>query len=176
MSRRPSSPERKVSMFYLGIDVSLKSHRCALIDNQGEKVGSSFTVTSDREGFAQLVDIPRERSVPTDDLVIGMKATPHHSENLLSFLESRGFGVRLLNPFQTCRYRDVLAKKAKTSDIDAYCLAGRLRSGEAWSCYVPDDQVQELRDLVRLRSTYADNLKPTVARRQPSYNSSSPKP
>lgn len=159
MGRRPGSKERKVSMFYLGIDVSLKSHRCALIDTEGEKVGSSFTIASDREGFTQLVDLLRTRSVPADDLVIGMGATGHHWENLLSFLESRGFSVRLLNPFQTRRYRDVLAKKAKTDDIDAFCLAGLLRSGEARSCSVPDDQVQGLRDLVRLRSTYADNLK-----------------
>ncbi len=164
MRRRLSSPERKVPMFYLGIDVSLKSHRCALIDTEGEKVGSSFTIAADRDGFTRLVDLLAERSVPADALLIGMEATGHHWENLLSFLESRGFAVRLLNPFQTRRYRDVLAKKAKTDDIDAYCLAGLLRSGEARGCYVPDDQVQGLRDLVRLRATYADNL--TVYRRQ----------
>ena|GEM_PF-6466923 len=63
-----------------------------------------------------------------------------------------------MNPFQTNRYRELLAKKAKTDDIDAYIIAGLLRSGEARSCYVPDDQIQGLRDLVRLRNTYLDNL------------------
>ena len=78
-------------MFYLGIDVSLKSHRCVLIDNEGEKVGSSFTIPLDRDGFTRLVDLLRELAVPVDNLVIGMEATGLHWENLLSFLESRGF-------------------------------------------------------------------------------------
>jgi len=145
-------------MYYLGIDVALKTHRCALLDAEGEKAGNSFSIDSCQEGFALLLATLEKRGVPKADLAIGLEATGHLWENLLGFLESKGFKIHLLNPFQTNRYREVLAKKAKTDDIDAYVIAGLLRSGEARSCYVPDDQVQGLRDLVRLRNTYLDNL------------------
>jgi transposase len=39
---------------------------------------------------------------------------------------------------QTRRYRDVLRRKAKSDDIDAYVIAGLLRSEAAAACYVPD--------------------------------------
>lgn len=145
-------------MFYLGIDVSLKSHRCALLDTEGEKVQNSFSIDASQEGFSLLLATLEKRGVPKEDLTIGLEATGHLWENLLAHLESKGFTVKLLNPFQTNRYRELLAKKAKTDDIDAYVIAGLLRSGEAQSCYVPDDQIQGLRDLVRLRNTYLDNL------------------
>jgi transposase len=145
-------------MFYLGIDVALKTHRCALLDADGEKAGNSFSIDSCQEGFSELLVILAKRGVPEKDLVVGLEATGHLWENLLGFLEGKGIKANLLNPFQTNRYRELLSKKAKTDDIDAYVIAGLLRSGEARSCYVPDDQVQGLRDMVRLRNTYLDNL------------------
>lgn len=155
--RRKPIPQRR-RMFYLGIDVSLKSHRCALLDAEGEKIQNSFSIDASCEGFAQLLATLSKRGIPKEDLTIGLEATGHLWENLLAHLESKSFTVKLLNPFQTNRYRELLAKKAKTDDIDAYVIAGLLRSGEARSCYVPDDQIQGLRDLVRLRNTYLDNL------------------
>lgn len=145
-------------MFYLGIDISLKFHRCALLDNNGEKAGNSFSIDSDKKGYQKLLDILKQRGVSKDDLTIGMEATGHHWENLLTFLEDNGFNSKLLNPFQTNRYRQLLAKKAKTDDIEAFCIAGLLRSGEGIACYVPDDQIQGLRDLVRTRNSFLKNL------------------
>src|SRR4029450_8566478 len=48
--------------------------------------------------------------------------------------------------------RDVLRRKAKTDDIDAYVVAGLLRSGSAEGCFVPNEQIQSLRELARLRA------------------------
>jgi transposase len=58
----------------------------------------------------------------------------------------------VLNPLQTRRYRDVVRRKAKTDDIDAHVIAGLLRSGAAQASYVPDEQIQSLRELARLRA------------------------
>ncbi len=52
----------------------------------------------------------------------------------------------------TRRYRDVVRRKAKTDDIDAHVIAGLLRSGAAQASYVPDEQIQSLRELARLRA------------------------
>jgi len=67
--------------------------------------------------------------------------------------------VILLNPFQTHKYHEALLKKAKTDAIDALVIAGLLRSGHAGQSHVPDDDVQSLRDLVRLKDGYTKNIK-----------------
>lgn len=145
-------------MFYLGIDVSLSTHRCALLDSEGEKVGMSFSIDSTSEGLMKLLKILQERKIDLSQLTAGLEATGHLWENLFSFLEKQNIKALLLNPFQTNRYRELLSKKAKTDDIDAYCIAGLLRSGEGRACYVPDDLIQGLRDLVRTRNSFIQNL------------------
>lgn len=155
---RRGRPKERSRMFYLGIDVSLKSHRCALLDGEGEKLGSSFTIESTSEGFSKLVEILKQRGVGPKEVLAGLEATGNLWENLFTFLEREGFTVKLLNPFQTNRYRQLLSKKAKTDDIEAYVIAGLLRSGEALGCYVPEDQIQGLRDLVRARNSFLHTL------------------
>jgi transposase len=155
--RRKQEKERSL-MFYLGIDVSLKSHRCAILDNDGENVGKSFSIDSSDEGFQNLINVLKERNISINQLTVGMEATGHLWENLFNFLENNKIKTVLLNPFQTNRYRELLSKKAKTDDIDAYCIAGLLRSGEGRACYVPDEMVQGLRDLVRTRNSFIKNL------------------
>src|SRR5207245_366308 len=84
--------------------------------------------------------------------LIGLEASGHLWENLEAALIGAGYRVIVLNPRQTRRYRDVVRRQAKTDDIDAHVIAGLLRSGAAQASYVPDEQIQSLRELARLRS------------------------
>src|SRR2546422_1034351 len=85
------------------------------------------------------------------------EASGHLWENLEAALVSAGYRVLVLNPLQTRRYRDVVRRKAKTDDIDAHVIAGLLRSGAAQASYVPDEQIQSLRELARLRARLMDD-------------------
>src|SRR5207248_10523709 len=78
-------------------------------------------------------------------------------ENLEAALVSAGYRVLVLNPLQTRRYRDVVRRKAKTDDIDAHVIAGLIRSGAAQASYVPDEPIQSLRELARLRARLMDD-------------------
>ena len=42
-------------MFYLGIDVSKKSHRFAVLDNEGERCAPAFSEPSNHEGFGRII-------------------------------------------------------------------------------------------------------------------------
>ena len=42
-------------MFYLGIDVSKKSHRFAVLNNEGERCAPPFSQPSNHEGFERLL-------------------------------------------------------------------------------------------------------------------------
>jgi transposase len=138
--------------YSVGIDVALRSHRVAILGPDGEAVGKSFTIESTGAGFATLVATLHARGAAPATSAIGLEATGHLWENLEAHLTSAGYRVVVLNPVQTRRYRDVLRRKAKTDDIDAYVIAGLLRSGEAAASYVPAETIQSLRELARLRA------------------------
>ena len=138
--------------YCVGIDVALHAHRIGVLGPNGEAVGPSFTIEATREGFTELVQTLRARGAVPAAPLVGLEATGHYGENLEASLGQAGYRVLLLNALQTRRYRDVLRRKAKTDDIDAYVVAGLLRSGSAEGCFVPNDQIQSLRELARLRA------------------------
>ena len=94
----------------------------------------------------------RGRGAAPGNSLVGLEATGHLWENLEAALTGAGYRVVVLNPLQTRRYRDVVRRKAKTDDIDAHVVAGLVRSGAAVASYVPDEQIQSLRELARLRA------------------------
>jgi len=145
-------------MFFIGIDVAKKSHRCCILNPDGEKACPSFSFESSLKGFSSLLDKILALSTNPKEFIIAMEATGNLWENLFEFLFSKGFSPILLNPFQTNRFRETIGKKIKTDDIDALTIAGLLRSGEAKSSYVTDETVQTIRELVRLRTAFLKDL------------------
>jgi transposase len=137
---------------FVGIDVALREHRIAVLDRDGEAVGPSFTVAATTDGVATLLRTLAARAAPAAQTLIGLEASGHLWENLEAALIGAGYRVLVLNPLQTRRYRDVVRRKAKTADIDAHVIAGLLRSGAAQASYVPDEPIQSLRELARLRA------------------------
>jgi transposase len=148
--RRRRNPDSE--QIFVGIDVALREHRVAVLDRDGEAVGQSFTIAASTEGVATLLRTLAARDATAAQTLIGLEASGHLWENLEAVLVGAGYRVIVLNPLQTRRYRDVVRRKAKTDDIDAHVIAGLLRSGAAQASYVPDEQVQSLRELARLRA------------------------
>jgi len=137
---------------FVGIDVALREHRIAVLDRDGEAVGPSFTIAASKDGVTTLLRTLDARAATAAQTLIGLEASGHLWENLEAALVGAGYRVIVLNPLQTRRYRDVVRRKAKTDDIDAHVIAGLLRSGAAQASYVPDEQIQSLRELARLRA------------------------
>jgi len=146
-------------MNYLGIDVSKSSHRIAILDREGELLTKTFSIESSQKGFNSLIEKVKTLHLPPDNLLCGLEATGNLWENIYSLLSSAGFKVIVLNPYQTNKYHQLLAKKAKTDDIDALVIAGLLRSKEHINSYVPDDLIQSLREHVKLRDKLLKDLK-----------------
>jgi transposase len=142
---------------FVGIDVALREHRVAVLDRDGEAVGPSFTVAASQDGVAMLLRTLAARGATATQTLLGLEASGHLWENLEAALVGGGYRVLVLNPLQTRRYRDVLRRKAKTDDIDAHVIAGLIRSGAAQASYVPDEHIQSLRELARLRARLMDD-------------------
>jgi len=138
-------------MNYLGIDVSKATSRYVFLDNDGEKLVKPFTLDNGHNDFNKLLDRLKELALLPDNLLIGIEATGIWWENLYSLLTEHKFKVIVLNPHQTNKFREALRIKAKTDDIDAYVIAGLLRSQEYSSSYIPEESIQCLREITKLR-------------------------
>jgi transposase len=137
-------------MFHLGIDVSKKSCHYFLINPEGKKV-KSFSLDNTHDAFQNLLKRLEDLSIPKEDLLIGLEASGGFWENLYSHLKNNGLRVVLLNPYHTKKFREALAKKAKTDDIDALVIAQLLRTGEYVQSQVAEELIQSLRELTKLR-------------------------
>lgn len=146
-------------MFYLGIDVAKKSHRYVILDNEGEKFSKPFSFPNTREGFRKLSEHLEKLSLSGENTLAGLEATGNFWENLYCFLTEAGYKVIVINPYQSNKFREALRKKAKTDDIDAFVIAGLLRSGDTLASYVPEEDVQTLRELTRMRYEFMKERK-----------------
>ena len=144
-------------MNYLGIDVSKSTSRYVLLDNDGEKSAKAFTLDNNQQSFTQLLSRLKELNLQPESLLIGIEATGIWWENLYCFMTEEKFKVIVLNPHQTNKFREALRLKAKTDDIDAYVIAGLLRSGEYAASYIPEETIQILREIVKLRHQLVTN-------------------
>jgi len=138
------------TMFHLGIDVSKKSCRYLLLNEEGQKL-KSFSLDNTHEAFQNLLERLKGLSIPKENLLIGLEASGGFWENLYSHLKENGFSVVLLNPYHTNKFREALAKKAKTDDIDALVIAQLLRTGEYVQSQVAEETIQSLREVTKLR-------------------------
>lgn len=138
-------------MHYLGIDVAKVNARYVTLDNNGEKFAKPFTLQNSSQNFNKLLSRFKEMNLNPDNLLIGIEATGIWWENLYTFLTNEKFKVIVLNPHQTNKYREALRKKAKTDDIDAYVIAGLLRSNEYAASFIPEEEIQILREATKLR-------------------------
>jgi len=144
-------------MFYLGIDVAKKCSRYLVLDSEGKRV-VSFSLENVKEQFQNLLSRLQETKIENKDILAGLEATGWFWENLYQFLQEKGFKVILLNPYYVNKFREALAKKAKTDDIDALVIANLLRTGEYMNSVVPEEKIQVLREYTNLRYEFLRTL------------------
>jgi len=148
-------------MYYIGIDVAKSFHIVTVINENEEKVISKpFRVENLNEGFAKLLTIINSISSDKREFLIGLEATGIYGENLWEYLNSNEYSVKLLNPFQTSRYREqITMKKVKNDNIDSLVIALFIKDGKYSSGYVTDDEYQSLRTLYRNRVSIQSDMK-----------------
>jgi transposase len=145
-------------MFHIGIDVSKKAARYLILDESGSKL-KAFSLDNDKESLEGLPERFKSLSISAENLLAGIEATGSFWENIYSFLKNKGFNIVLLNPYHTNKFREALAKKAKTDDIDALIIAQLLRTGEYVQSQVAEEDVQALRELTNLRYDFVKERK-----------------
>jgi len=148
-------------MYYVGIDIAKSFHVVSIIDETETLVFKKpLKVKNDLDGYVKLIDKLNGISTNIQGFIIGLEATGIYGENIQEFLVSKGYNVKLLNPFQTSRYREQLTmKKVKNDNIDSKIIALLLKDGKFSSGYVTDDEYQSLRTLYRNRASIQSDMK-----------------
>lgn len=148
-------------MYYVGIDVAKNFHVITIIDEDEKKVmAKPLRVDNSYDGFTKLLERLDALSLERDNFLLGLEATGIYGENLWEFLNSSGYDVKLLNPFQTTRYREQhTMKRVKNDNIDSWIIALFLKDGKFSSGFVTDDEYQSLRTLYRNRAAIQSDMK-----------------
>ena len=152
---------RIIKMNFVGIDIAKSFHIVSVIDeNEIRVINKAFRIENTTAGFSKLISVLESISLDKAEFVIGLEATGIYGENLLEFLKSKGYNIKLLNPFQTSRYREQRTmKKVKNDSIDSLVIAYLLNDGKYSSGYVTDDEYQSLRTLYRNRASIQADMK-----------------
>ena len=144
-------------MLFLGIDIASKKHDCCIMGQNAEILAPVFTFENNAEGYELLLKNIRSHNHGCDfsKVKIGVESTGHYGSNLISFLQTKGFGVTIFNPLQVDLYRKAgTLRKTKTDKADAKFIAQMLiaTQNENSAAMLIDPHIVELKALVRHRS------------------------
>lgn len=108
-------------MIYVGIDVAKFSHFASVVNSDGEVLIAPFAFSNSNDGFNLLLS--KLNSFPIQDCFIGLESTGHYSDNIVSFLFSKGFKIGIINPIQSDSLRNSNIRKTKNDKVDTFLIA-----------------------------------------------------
>ena len=142
---------------YVGIDLAKDSSRVAIVDKDGSKLSSPFSIKNTRDGMEKLLS--KLNSYKNDQILCGMEASSNYWENVYSYLKEKKVSCLLINPYQVRRYRQALGLKIKTDSVDAEAVAQLIRAKKYDNLYISDEVAVELKELVRIKFSFARRAK-----------------
>ena len=138
-------------MYFVGIDISKFKHDCAIIDELGDVITSSWSFNNDCEGFSLFRDL---LNALAGEKKIGFESTGHYGHNLKMFLETNNFSFMEINPLLISRFvRSKSLRNTKTDFLDAESIAQYLMTVE-YKPYPPSFyHMNQLKSLSRFRDS-----------------------
>lgn len=141
-------------MRYFGIDIASETHVLAGIDDEDRILLKPTKIQETGEGhdrlLAQLGD--------AGDTLVVMEATGHYWKNVFARLVTAGFAVAVVNPLAVRRFAEASLARAKTDAIDALQIARFGRAHRPRPAALPAEEIEELRERVRLRDRWVQDL------------------
>lgn len=141
-------------MRFVGIDIGGEHHAMGIVNDDGVVLTKPTFFTEDAAGYQKL----RELLGEPKDCLVDMEATGHYWRNLFTFLVSEGFRIPTLNPLRTRRFAEEELERTKTDAIDALGIARFASQKRPSPAQIPDELTEDLRELVRMRVRYVDEL------------------
>lgn len=144
-------------MVFVGIDVAKDKHDCFAVDSDGIVVCDNFTFANSSVGFAEFL----QRALSWGKIKVGIEATGHYSQNLLSFLNAHNFDVVVFNPLSVSRLRTASTlRKTKTDKNDSRYIARLLMNGDCDPYHTQSYHISVLKSLTRARFRLFQEVQP----------------
>lgn len=144
-------------MYYVGIDISKKSHQAVVIDEAGQIIQKPFKFSNNFEGLNIFLQNLSAIDPDLQNFEIGMEATGHYWLNLYTHLETRNMRLHVVNPLQSDAFRNLYLRKTKTDTVDSKIIAQLIRFGQYSQTDFQNKQLHVLRDLCRQRFFLVDS-------------------
>jgi transposase len=141
-------------MRFVGIDAGSERHAAAVVNESGVVLTKPTFFNADGAGYRKLRELLGDRA----DCLVAMEATGHYWRNLFAFLTGEGFKVAILNPLRTRRFAEEELERTKTDVIDALGIARFASQKRPSPGHIQDQLTEDLRELVRMRIRYVDEL------------------
>lgn len=138
----------------IGIDIASQVHIVAGVDDDDRVVLKPTRFEETGDGHDKLVTL---LGSPAETLVV-MEATGHYWQNVFARLAAEGFRVAVVNPLAVRRFAESMLSRAKTDAIDAPLLARFGRAHRPVPAPIPDEELEELREQMRLRDRWVQDL------------------
>ena len=142
-------------LYSVGIDIGKREHHMVILDDTGERVGKSQTISNTRSGFDGCLKVLRALE---GTLQLALEATGPYWLALYEYLTHAAFQVSVFNPLQVHAYRKTGVRRTKTDRLDAFWIADLLRVGGAQATSQPDKLLLQLRELSRFRWQLIDQI------------------
>lgn len=136
-------------MIFVGIDIAKFSHYASAVNSDGQVLLEPFSFSNSIEGFNLLLS--KISCFAKDECLIGLEATGHYSDNIVSFLYSKGFKIGIINPIQTDALRKSNVRKTKNDKIDTFLITECLMLKKYTSFSQFDLDILRLKTLCRFR-------------------------
>ena len=126
-------------ILYVPIDVAKTNHSAMIVNFVGEVITPKFDFPYNTHGirFLHHKILQARKQTQAQKLFLGLEATGHYHENLTGTLQTMGYDIQVIRPFDVSRERDNV--HAKTDAIDLAAIARVLISQKGKRSYVPDD-------------------------------------
>jgi transposase len=146
-------------MYYVGIDVAKRFSVVAIKNSNDKIVKKGYVVKHNEKGFNDFLSLLKKLDNDKNNFLLGLEATGHYFENLFEFLKNQGYNIKLLNPWQTNRFKEMHNLNFnKTDNIDSLIIASLLKSGMFKSGYVSDELYQSIKQLNRMKIKLIDDI------------------
>jgi transposase len=141
-------------MRFVGIDIASEIHVVAAVGLDGEVLLKPTKIEESGAGHARLIELLG----PASDVLVVMEATGHYWQNVFARLTTLGFLVAVVNPLAVRRFGESQLIRAKTDAADALLIARFGRAHRPASAALHDEQLEELREHMRLRDRWVQDL------------------
>lgn len=141
-------------MRFAGVDIASEVHLVAVVDEAGGVEVKPTRFSEDAEGYSTLLGL---LGAP-GEVVVAMEATGHYWQNLYARLVAEGYSVAVLNPLRTRRFAGEDLARTKTDALDALSIARFAQQKRPSPARLPDEALEGLKELVRLRERLVQDL------------------